>query len=222
MRVGGGRTPPSRSSAGTKAPDPVALSWPDRALDLQPKFSKIPTEYNDPGPPDRFPPLRLYRGSSHAVHQGVHDQGPSLGVVFAFHESPGRLAKADTALGEGVRDRRRDLDPGRCPGCPDDKARPDPAPTGWPSTPNTPRPTSSPTARSPDPFAKWYHRHNMLDDGQGGTILRDVVDYEVPLGALGRLFGGGFVRSKLVRMFDYRHEVTRKIVEAGDSPASRP
>jgi ligand-binding SRPBCC domain-containing protein len=66
------------------------------------------------------------------------------------------------------------------------------------------------------PFARWFHRHEFLDDGQGGTILRDVVDFEPPLGALGRIFGTGFVRSKLNKMFDYRHEMTRKIVESGD------
>jgi ligand-binding SRPBCC domain-containing protein len=66
------------------------------------------------------------------------------------------------------------------------------------------------------PFARWYHRHRFLDDGQGGTILRDEVDYDVPFGALGRILGGGFVLSKLQKMFDYRHEVTKRIVEAGD------
>jgi ligand-binding SRPBCC domain-containing protein len=66
------------------------------------------------------------------------------------------------------------------------------------------------------PFARWNHRHEFLDDGQGGTILRDTVDYEVPLGVLGRTFGGNFVKSKLTKMFDYRHEMTRKIVESGD------
>lgn len=66
------------------------------------------------------------------------------------------------------------------------------------------------------PFASWYHRHRMLDDGQGGTILRDEVDYMIPFGLLGRTFGRGMVATKLRRMFDYRHEVTKKIVEAGD------
>ena len=68
------------------------------------------------------------------------------------------------------------------------------------------------------PFARWYHRHRMLDDGKGGTLLRDEVDYDPPLGALGRLLGGGMIRRKLQRMFDYRHEVTRKLVEAGNGP----
>ena len=70
------------------------------------------------------------------------------------------------------------------------------------------------------PFAKWNHRHEFLDDGQGGTILRDVVDYEPPLGALGRLFGGEFLKSKLSKMFDYRHGVTKSIVESGDFPGA--
>jgi hypothetical protein len=44
----------------------------------------------------------------------------------------------------------------------------------------------------------------------------DRVDYELPLGALGALgrFGGAaLVRRKLARLFDYRHEVTRRACE---------
>lgn len=66
------------------------------------------------------------------------------------------------------------------------------------------------------PFARWYHRHEFLDDGQGGTILRDSVDYAPPLGALGRLLSRAFIEAKLAKLFDFRHEETRGIVEAGD------
>jgi len=66
------------------------------------------------------------------------------------------------------------------------------------------------------PFARWEHRHHFLDDGQGGTLLRDEVEYDPPLGALGRTLGGAFIRRKLQRMFDYRHDVTRRLVESGD------
>jgi ligand-binding SRPBCC domain-containing protein len=66
------------------------------------------------------------------------------------------------------------------------------------------------------PFAYWYHRHHILDDGQGGTILRDEVDYRLPLGALGRWLGGWLVRRKLQWMFDYRHGVTRRMIESGE------
>ncbi len=72
------------------------------------------------------------------------------------------------------------------------------------------------------PFASWYHRHRFLDDGQGGTLLRDEVEYEPPLGYAGRLFGADFIREKLAKMFDYRHEVTRRIVEAGDFQVVAP
>lgn len=66
------------------------------------------------------------------------------------------------------------------------------------------------------PFACWYHRHRFLDDGQGGTILRDEVEYRPPLGLLGRLLGGWLIRRKLTRMFDYRHETTRRLIESGE------
>jgi ligand-binding SRPBCC domain-containing protein len=72
------------------------------------------------------------------------------------------------------------------------------------------------------PFAAWYHRHWMLDDGRRGTLLRDEVEYTLPLGPLGRWLGEGLIRRKLVRLFDYRHEQTLKIVEAGDFSNTLP
>jgi ligand-binding SRPBCC domain-containing protein len=66
------------------------------------------------------------------------------------------------------------------------------------------------------PFARWYHRHLCLDDAQGGTLLRDEVDCEPPLGPLGRWLGEGLIRRKLEKLFDFRHRMTRQIVESGD------
>jgi uncharacterized protein len=43
-------------------------------------------------------------------------------------------------------------------------------------------------------------------------LLRDEIAYELPLGALGRTFGGAFARSKLERLFAFRHEVTAREV----------
>jgi len=65
------------------------------------------------------------------------------------------------------------------------------------------------------PFAYWLHHHRFIDDGAGGTLLRDEVDYQLPLGPIGQLFGGGFVRAKLDKMFRFRHEVTKRLVESG-------
>jgi ligand-binding SRPBCC domain-containing protein len=66
------------------------------------------------------------------------------------------------------------------------------------------------------PFAYWYHRHWFLDDGQGGTLLRDEVEYTIPLGVIGRLLGGWIVRRKLEAMFEFRHQKTRSLIESGN------
>jgi ligand-binding SRPBCC domain-containing protein len=65
------------------------------------------------------------------------------------------------------------------------------------------------------PFASWYHRHRFLDDGQGGTLLRDEVEYAVPLGVIGSWLGGWLVRRKLEAMFAYRHGKTQSLIESG-------
>lgn len=63
------------------------------------------------------------------------------------------------------------------------------------------------------PFASWYHRHHILDDGQGGTVLRDEIDYRLPIHWLSYRVFGWWVRRKLMRMFVYRHTTTKQIVE---------
>ncbi|MFM7316653.1 MAG: SRPBCC family protein [bacterium] len=63
------------------------------------------------------------------------------------------------------------------------------------------------------PFARWVHTHRVVAAGEGASLLRDEVEYDLPMGALGRLFGGGFARRKIDRMFAYRHEVTKRECE---------
>jgi len=60
------------------------------------------------------------------------------------------------------------------------------------------------------PFARWLHRHIVTPRGPSESMLRDEVEYELPLGAIGRIFGGAFARHQLERLFEYRHEVTRR------------
>jgi ligand-binding SRPBCC domain-containing protein len=64
------------------------------------------------------------------------------------------------------------------------------------------------------PFSSWMHRHIVTPKGPNQSVLTDDIEYELPLGWLGRLFGGGFARRNLERMFDYRHQVTRQACEA--------
>jgi hypothetical protein len=57
-------------------------------------------------------------------------------------------------------------------------------------------------------------------------VLTDDIEYELPLGLLGRIFGGGLASRQLDRMFDYRHRVTRRACEeespSGFSPEPEP
>lgn len=63
------------------------------------------------------------------------------------------------------------------------------------------------------PFAKWIHEHRFEEVSGDRCRLTDAIDYELPLGRVGRFFGGALVRRKLERMFRYRHEVTRAELE---------
>jgi uncharacterized protein len=58
------------------------------------------------------------------------------------------------------------------------------------------------------PFASWVHTHRMISTGPNTSDLEDDIEYQVPLGFLGRTFGGGFVRGQLQQLFRFRHLVT--------------
>jgi hypothetical protein len=138
-------------------------------------------------------------------------------VVFAFHESPGALGRLTPPWEEvEVVEGGKSIRPGSRVVL---RTRFGPVKLRWVAehTEYDP-PRSFGDRQVTGPFASWSHRHLFLDDGSGGTLLRDEVDYEPPLGWLGRKFGGRFLEQKLEKLFEYRHEITRKIVEAGDFP----
>lgn len=66
------------------------------------------------------------------------------------------------------------------------------------------------------PFAKWHHKH-LFSSVPGGCLLRDEIEYALPLGALGRLVSPLAVVPRLERMFTFRHAVTRREVSAARS-----
>ncbi len=59
------------------------------------------------------------------------------------------------------------------------------------------------------PFASWHHRHRFQALPSHRSLMTDHIDYQVPLGALGELVAGAYVRRQLNCMFAYRHRVTR-------------
>ncbi|MDA8744882.1 TIGR01777 family oxidoreductase [Rubripirellula amarantea] len=61
------------------------------------------------------------------------------------------------------------------------------------------------------PFKRWDHRHEfheVADEAQS-CRLRDEITYELPMGALGNLFGSGKARHTIEAMFAYRHRITK-------------
>ena len=62
------------------------------------------------------------------------------------------------------------------------------------------------------PFRRWRHQH-IVEPHSEGAILRDEIDYEPPLGFLGRAFAHRLITGRLQKLFAYRHEVTRRWCE---------
>ncbi len=64
------------------------------------------------------------------------------------------------------------------------------------------------------PFRSWRHRH-LVEPHEDGAVLRDEIDYEPPLGFIGRAVAPLLVQKRLQKLFTYRHEVTRRWCEEG-------
>jgi ligand-binding SRPBCC domain-containing protein len=65
------------------------------------------------------------------------------------------------------------------------------------------------------PFKSWHHRHEFVRqtrDGAPGTLIRDVVAYEVGFGPLGSLADRIFVRRRLQQTFAWRQKAVRELL----------
>ena len=62
------------------------------------------------------------------------------------------------------------------------------------------------------PYRKWVHLHEFFE-APGGTLMRDVVDYETPFGLIGTIARELFVARMLERIFDYRRDVIADVFE---------
>ncbi len=60
------------------------------------------------------------------------------------------------------------------------------------------------------PYRRWRHAHTLREAGNGVTML-DRVEYELPFGLLGQVFGGWWVRRDLDRIFAYRAQAISTI-----------
>lgn len=59
------------------------------------------------------------------------------------------------------------------------------------------------------PYKRWWHEHTFTAV-EGGVLMHDRVEYELPLGPLGTLAHVIFVKRRLKNIFDFR---TRTLLE---------
>jgi ligand-binding SRPBCC domain-containing protein len=62
------------------------------------------------------------------------------------------------------------------------------------------------------PFAHWQHRH-LFETERGKTRLTDAIAFSLPGGWVIDWLGGWAVQAQLERLFNYRHQVTRRYCE---------
>jgi ligand-binding SRPBCC domain-containing protein len=70
------------------------------------------------------------------------------------------------------------------------------------------------------PYALWRHTHEFESRGDA-TVVRDVVEYAMPAGPLGWVAHVLFVDRALGRIFDYRRDAIRRLLEVGVARSER-
>jgi ligand-binding SRPBCC domain-containing protein len=65
------------------------------------------------------------------------------------------------------------------------------------------------------PFRRWEHRHEFearCQDGRDGTVVRDVLEYEVGLGLLGTVAERLLVGRQMTRTFEHRQRTLEALL----------
>lgn len=76
------------------------------------------------------------------------------------------------------------------------------------------RPNSFVDDQERGPFKRWHHAHHFAPDGNGGTVMRDVIDYAAPLGPLGALVERMGLHSYMVRLIRIRNRYLKEVLES--------
>ena len=60
------------------------------------------------------------------------------------------------------------------------------------------------------PYKLWNHRHEFIQNHEG-VLMKDTVDYELPMGFLGDLVNSIMVRKKVESIFNHRYQVLEQL-----------
>ena len=56
------------------------------------------------------------------------------------------------------------------------------------------------------PYAFWHHQHHFIEV-DGGVLMRDILNYKVPLGFLGNIVDAVFINNEVRGIFEYRKKI---------------
>ncbi len=56
------------------------------------------------------------------------------------------------------------------------------------------------------PYKLWHHFHEFIEN-ENGVLMKDTIDYELPLGFLGEMAHSVMVKKKVEGIFDYRYQI---------------
>lgn len=60
------------------------------------------------------------------------------------------------------------------------------------------------------PYKLWNHFHEFIPN-EKGVLIKDTVDYELPMGFLGEIAHKLFIKSKLEHIFSYRFNILEEM-----------
>ncbi|RMZ58730.1 hypothetical protein D1632_14165 [Chryseobacterium nematophagum] len=65
------------------------------------------------------------------------------------------------------------------------------------------------------PYKLWRHHHEFIPN-EKGVLMKDTIDYELPMGILGELVHRFLVKKKVEKIFDYRYEILEQLFNRKD------
>ncbi|KAA2252810.1 SRPBCC family protein [Solihabitans fulvus] len=66
------------------------------------------------------------------------------------------------------------------------------------------------------PFERWHHAHHFEPDGNGGTVMRDVIDFAAPLGPLAAIAEFVVLNRYMPRLIRIRNDHVKAAAEAAN------
>lgn len=61
------------------------------------------------------------------------------------------------------------------------------------------------------PYAMWHHEHHFEKTTEGNVKMIDIVNFKLPIGILGEILAGNYVKNKVKFIFESRFKILEQI-----------